>query len=240
MKIEYYSCDISSKTAVTATIALIERDFGRIDINVNAAGVVSDEPFLTTSEENVDRTFNINFKGSYFVAQACAASMVARVKKNNNNNNNDPAPTAATAPTATVDSDNDSGGSILFIASIATHIPSSAQHISAYIASKEAVRGLIRPLAIELAPFGIRVNSLSPGYMMTDMMRGLQREQPDLVRQFQRETLLGGGRRIGMPEDLQGPLLLLCSRRAGGWVTGQDVLVDGGAASWKHPAVLSE
>lgn len=235
VKIEYYSCDISSKTTVTATIALIERDFGRIDINVNAAGVVSDEPFLTTSEENVDRTFNINFKGSYFVAQACAASMVARVKKSNNND--DPAPTASTA---VVDSDNDSGGSILFIASIATHIPSSAQHISAYIASKEAVRGLVRPLAIEIAPFGIRVNSLSPGYMMTDMMRGLQREQPDLVRQFQRETLLGGGKRIGMPEDLQGPLLLLCSRRAGGWVTGQDLLVDGGAASWKHPAVLGE
>lgn len=232
MKIEYYSCDISSKATVTATIALIERDFGRIDINVNAAGVVSDEPFLTTSEENVDRTFDINFKGSYFVAQACAASMVARVKKSNNNN--------GPAPTATVDSDNDNGGSILFIASIATHIPSSAQHISTYIASKEAVRGLIRPLAIELAPFGIRVNSLSPGYMMTDMMRGLQREQPDLARQFQRETLLRGGRRIGMPEDLQGPLLLLCSRRAGGWVTGQDVLVDGGAASWKHPAVLGE
>ena len=221
VKVAFYTCDISSKAKVNDTIAQVERDFGRIDINVNAAGVVSDEPFLTTSEEILDRTFNINFKGSYFVAQACAASMIARVKSERET---DPAVTT--------------GGSIVFIASISTYIPSSAQNISAYIASKEAVRGLVKPLAIELAPFGVRVNSLSPGYMMTDMMRGLQREQPDLVRQFQRETLLGGGTKIGQPEDLQGPLLLLCSRRAGGWLTGQDILVDGGAGSWKHPAVL--
>jgi NAD(P)-dependent dehydrogenase (short-subunit alcohol dehydrogenase family) len=73
--------------------------------------------------------------------------------------------------------------------------------------------------------------------MMTDMMRGLQSQQPDLVKQFMQETLLGGGTRIGKPEELQGPLLMLCSR-AGGWMTGQDLLVDGGAGSWKHPAVL--
>jgi NAD(P)-dependent dehydrogenase (short-subunit alcohol dehydrogenase family) len=213
-------CDISKKSQVTEVIARVEQDFGRIDINVNAAGVVADEPFLTTSEENIDRTFNINFKGSFFVAQACAASMVRRI---GSNTPIDPA----------VD-----GGSIVFIASIATHIASIAQNISAYVASKDAVRGLVRPLAVELAPFGIRVNSLSPGYMMTDMMRGLQKQQPDLVSQFMQETLLGGGKRIGQPEELQGPLLMLCSRRAGGWMTGQELLVDGGASSWKHPAVL--
>lgn len=223
VKVLFYSCDISSKIKVNETIAQVEEDFGRIDINVNTAGVVSDEPFLSTSEATLDRTLNINFKGSFFVAQACAASMITRVGK-----------ARVSDPTL-----ND-GGSIVFIASISTHIPSVAQNISAYVASKDAVRGLVKPLAIELAPHGVRVNSLSPGYMMTDMMRGLQKQQPDLVRQFQRETLLGGGKQIGQPEDLQGPLLMLCSRRAGGWVTGQDILVDGGASSWKHPAVLGD
>jgi sorbose reductase len=127
-----------------------------------------------------------------------------------------------------------STGSILFITSIATHIASSAQSISAYSASKSAVRGLVKPLAMELAPYGIRVNSLSPGYMMTDMMKGLQREQPDLVRQFEKETMFG---RIGAPEELKGSVLLLCSE-AGRWITGQDLLVDGGASGWKHPGVL--
>lgn len=223
VKVEYYTCDISSKAQVSDVINRIEQDFGRIDINVNAAGVVKDESFLSTSEENIDRTFAINFKGSYFVAQACAASIIKRMGS--------PASSRAVDPSA-------DGGSIVFIASISTHIPSIAQNISAYVASKDAVRGLVKPLAVELAPYGIRVNSLSPGYMMTDMMKGLQQQQPDLVSQFMKETLLGGGKRIGRPEELQGPLLMLCSRKASGWMTGQDILIDGGAGSWKHPAVL--
>lgn len=125
-------------------------------------------------------------------------------------------------------------GSIVFVTSIATHIASTAQQISCYTASKAAVRGLVKPLAMELAQYGIRVNSLSPGYMMTDMMRGLQQKQPSLVAQFERETMYG---RIGNPAELQGAMLFLCSR-AGGWYTGQDLLVDGGASSWKHPAPL--
>lgn len=70
--------------------------------------------------------------------------------------------------------------------------------------------------------------------MMTDMMRGLQAEQPDLVRQFEKETLFG---RIGEPEELKGAVLWLASE-ASSWVTGQDLSVDGGASAWKHPAVL--
>lgn len=221
MRVEYYTCDISSLAEVQDVIARVEQDFGRIGINVNAAGVVTDEPFLSTSKSNLDRTLAINFNGSFFVAQACAASMVKRISSSHS---------------VPVDPATD-GGSIVFITSIAKHIPSCAQNISAYIASKAAVQGLVKPLAIELAPYGIRVNSLAPGYMMTDMMSALQQQQPGLVRQFGRETLLAGGERIGRPEELQGPLLLLCSRRAGGWMTGQELLVDGGAGSWKHPAV---
>ena len=224
VKVEYYKCDISIKTQVDEVISRVLQDFGRIDINVNAAGVVTDEPFISTSEENLKRTFAVNVNGTFLVAQACANSMIARIE--------------SSPHTLPVDPVID-GGSIVFIASISTHIPSVAQNISAYISSKAAVRGLVKPLAVELAPYGIRVNSLSPGYMMTDMMQGLQRQQPDLVRQFQSETLLGGGKRIGRPEELQGPLLMLCSR-AGGWMTGQDILVDGGAGSWKHGAVLED
>lgn len=223
VKVKYYACDINCKKQVTSVIEQVDQDFGRIDINVNAAGIVTDEPFLSTSEATLNRTFSVNINGCFFVAQACANSMIKRVKSSYQQMPVDPA---------------GEGGSIVFISSISTHIPSTAQNISAYVSSKAAVQGLAKPLAVELAPFGIRVNSLSPGYMMTDMMRGLQEKQPSLVQQFQKETLLAGGRRIGKPEELHGALLLLCSRKAGGWMTGQDLLVDGGAASWKHPAVL--
>jgi sorbose reductase len=212
VKVEYYQCDITSPTQINETMLRIESDFGSVNININAAGVVTDEPFMATTEANIDRTFNVNFKGSLFVAQACAASMIKHSKID-------------VASSATQSSNK----SIVFIASISTHMPSSAQNISVYIASKAAVRGLVKPLAVELAPHGIRVNSLSPGYTMTDMMRGLQQQHPDLVDGFARESMFG---RIGQPNDLAGPMLMLCSP-AGGWMTGQDILIDGGAASWK-------
>ena len=216
VKIEYYKCDITSLDQINDTIRQVESDFGSINININAAGVVTDEAFLATTEANIDRTFNVNFKGSFLVAQACTASMIKHSKTT----------TPSSPPSLSPHSPNKS---IVFIASIATHTPSSAQTISAYIASKAAVRGLVKPLALELAPSGIRVNSLSPGYTMTEMMRGLQEKQPDLVGGFAQESMFG---RIGEPVDLAGPMLMLCSQ-AGGWVTGQDVLVDGGAAGWK-------
>lgn len=215
----YYQVDITSQKDVNMTISQVVQDFGRIDINVNAAGVVTDQPFLTTTLQNFQTTFAVNTTGSFLVAQACANVMVDRYRSEFGDK---PATHATT-------------GSIIFIASIATYIASSAQKISCYTASKSAIRGLVKPVAMELSRYGIRVNSLSPGYSMTDMMRGLQSEQPDLVKQFEQETLFG---RIGLPQELQGAILWLCSDRASGWYTGQDLLIDGGATSWKHPAVL--
>jgi sorbose reductase len=220
IKVSYYIVDITDRGHVTRTVSQIVQDFGHIDININAAGVVTDEPFLTTSEKNLQRTLSVNVNGSFLLAQACANVMVKRYKSLHGD-----AP--ATEP---------SMGSIVFIASIATYIASTAQQISSYTASKAAVKGLVKPVAMELSRFGIRVNSLSPGYTMTDMMRGLQSEHPSLVKQFEKETLFG---RIGWPEEMKGAILWLCSSKASGWYTGQDLLLDGGATSWKHPAVLN-
>lgn len=219
IKVEYYRVDITLRDQVTKTIATIVQDFGGIHININAAGVVTDEPFLTTSDQNLQRTFAVNVNGSFLVAQACANAMVERY---NAQHGDSPAKDAAT-------------GSIIFIASIATYIASTAQQISCYTASKAAIKGLVKPVAMELSRYGIRVNSLSPGYTMTDMMKGLQSEQPSLVKQFEKETMFG---RIGLPEELKGAVLWLSSPKASGWYTGQDLLLDGGATSWKHPAVL--
>ena len=216
----YYKTDVTSLQDVRKTISQIVQDFKRIDININAAGVAVDEPFLTTSTQTMQKTFAVNVNGSFFVAQACGKAMVDRYKSEHGD---------APATQATT-------GSIVFIASIATYMASSAQQISCYTASKAAIKGLVKPVAMELSRYGIRVNSLSPGYTMTDMMRGLQQAQPTLVKQFEKETLFG---RIGLPEELQGAILWLCSDRASGWYSGQDLLVDGGASSWKHPAVLT-
>ena len=209
---------MTSSTEVGQVISQVIQDFGKIDININAAGIVHDQSFLTTSIDNIQQTFAVNFTGSFLVAQACANAMVQRYKDHHGD-----LPAKETT------------GSIVFIASIATYMASSAQRISCYTASKAAIKGLVKPVTMELSKFGIRVNSLSPGYTMTDMMRGLQSEQPDLVKQFEQETLFG---RIGRPQELEGAILWLCDDNASGWYTGQDLLIDGGATSWKHPAGL--
>jgi sorbose reductase len=183
--------------------------------------VVRDEPFLSTTDSNLNFTFGVNFTGTFLVAQACANSMARRFTASGS--------TFAPGQETTT-------GVIIFIASICTSMSTAVQSISCYAASKAAVKGLVKPLAMELAPYGIRVNSLSPGYMMTDMMRGLQAKEPKLVAQFEKETLFG---RIGFPEELKGAVLFLASR-ASGWFTGQDLLVDGGATAYKHHAVLDQ
>ncbi|KAK4684202.1 hypothetical protein P7C73_g5997, partial [Tremellales sp. Uapishka_1] len=219
VKVAYYKTDITLRTDVNEKISRIESEFSSIDINVNAAGVVTDESFLTTSDQTIRTTFEVNFTGSFLVAQACANSMVKRYQQ-----------VHGSVPASQPDT-----GTIIFIASIATYISTSVQKISCYTASKAAIKGLVKPLSMELAPYGIRVNSLSPGYMMTDMMRNLQKLQPDIVRQFEKETLFG---RIGLPEELKGAILYLCSAQASGWYNGQDLLVDGGASVYKHDAIL--
>ena len=87
---------------------------------------------------------------------------------------------------------------------------------------------------MELAPGVIRVSSLSPGYMMTDMMRGLQVKQPELVKLFEKETLF--------EIDIQKSLKITCcscGARLGG-DAGQDMLMDRGASSWKDLAAFEE
>ncbi|CAK7224171.1 hypothetical protein SBRCBS47491_005458 [Sporothrix bragantina] len=225
VKAKFYKTDVTRRDEVVAAVAAIEADFGSVDINVNAAGIVKDEPFLSTSDINLSSTFSVNFVGSFLVAQACAQTMVRQHKKTANGSNG-----AATNEVTPIN--NTTAGSIVFIGSVASHVPTTVQNISVYCASKSAVRGLVKPLAMELAPYGIRVNSLSPGPMKTAMYQQVAAEQPSFARQVERETLFG---RVGNPEELKGVVLFLCSS-ASSWMTGQDLLVDGGATSWNYPA----
>ena len=88
----------------------------------------------------------------------------------------------------------------------ATYISTIVQHTLAYIFSKPANSRLMKTIAMELAPRGIRLNSLSPGYSVTDLTRGLQTKQLELVKQYDKKALFG---RTGYPDKLKGGILLL-------------------------------
>jgi gluconate 5-dehydrogenase len=112
-------------------------------------------------------------------------------------------------------------GKVLNVASIHTH--ESLSGVSAYGASKGAIGALTRALAVEWAPFGVQVNALGPGFVVTDLNRALW-ESGELRGWVEARTPAG---RLGQPGDLVGSALFLCSA-ASDFVTGQVLYVDGG------------
>jgi sorbose reductase len=117
------------------------------------------------------------------------------------------------------------GGSILFTASISGHATNYPQPQVAYNASKAATISMTKNLAAEWAIHGIRVNCISPGYMDTILNAG---DNLAPIRDLWASRCPMG--RMGDPEEVTGPVVMLCSKRAGRYITGADILVDGGAA----------
>lgn len=114
------------------------------------------------------------------------------------------------------------GGAIVNIASISGSMVNVPQFQSNYNTSKAAVIMLTRSLAVELAPRGIRVNSVSPGYTLTDMNR--RPEVQDLIAIWTERTPM---KRLAEIDEVAGPVLFLASDMAS-FVTGHDLVVDGG------------
>ncbi|GAW34803.1 3-oxoacyl-[acyl-carrier-protein] reductase FabG [Roseovarius sp. A-2] len=162
------------------------------DIVVNNAGTTVSAAALDHDAGDLDRIFDTNLKGVFHVARVTAKAMVAAGKD----------------------------GSIVNVASIlGTRV---AGHVSAYAASKAGVIQLSRALALEWARHGIRVNTLSPGYIETDINREFFASDAAqaLIRRVPQ-------RRLGQPSDLDGPLLLLVSD-LGAFMTGSEIVADGG------------
>jgi len=115
-------------------------------------------------------------------------------------------------------------GSIVMIASVASHCAIPSQRLAMYGASKGAVRILCQHLAVELAPYNIRINTVSPGYIATDMTKELGVKYPELLSIF---SSASPSKRIGDRRDLKGIVAYLLSD-ASAYTTGTDVLVTGG------------
>jgi sorbose reductase len=113
------------------------------------------------------------------------------------------------------------GGAVVTIASIAAHGAIPGQRVSIYGASKAAVKLMTKTLAVELAPTNIRVNSISPGFISTDMSK----QFAHLERMFNRVPPAG---RIGQRDDLALAVAYLLSRTGAGYTTGADIPVTGG------------
>ena len=119
------------------------------------------------------------------------------------------------------------GGSIIFISSTNAFKPNRG--VGVYSVSKAGVLGLVQVLAFELGKYNIRVNALAPGATRTRMIKdALEDPNQEIVRSIEKHTALG---RLAEPEDMKGAALFLASE-ASSFITGQTIVVDGGAVTY--------
>ncbi|KAJ4153062.1 hypothetical protein LMH87_009568 [Akanthomyces muscarius] len=193
--ITFQKVNVTDAEAVTSAVAQAEQDLqGPISTCLCFAGIVGAVDALDIRPEQFRGMLDVNTTGSFLVAQAAARAMVA----------------SGTA------------GSIVLTASISGHVVNYPQPQVHYNAAKAAVLSIKSSLAAEWGRHGIRVNSISPGYMDTILNEG---EGLASLRRAWVERMPWG--RMGSPEELTGAVVLLASR-AGSYITGADILVDGG------------
>ena len=186
--------DVSSKAAVEALVRTAVERFGRIDVLFNNAGVSSRQPFLEMPEEEWDRVLGVNLKGQFLVGQAVARHMAER-----------------------------GGGSIINTSSQLAEGAANARSAH-YLASKGGSRMLTRGMAVDLAPYNIRVNALAPGVTVTNLTR--QRLEDDAEwRRIALERVPMG--RFGEPDDLVGACIFMASDESR-YMTGATLVIDGG------------
>jgi len=166
---------------------------GPFDVLVNNAGVNRPAFLAEVTREQFDAVMDVNVRGAYFVAQAVARGLLAAGKP----------------------------GSIVNMSSQMGHVGGARRTV--YCASKFAVEGMTKAMAVELGPHGIRVNTVCPTFIETDLTRASLADA-DFRALVLSKIKLG---RIGQVEDLMGPVVFLASD-ASALVTGASLLVDGG------------
>ncbi len=194
--VKAYQCDITSQESVDAMMEAYLADYGTIDYAINNAGIVFIEPALEMSAEAWKKTVDVDLNGTFLTARAAAKAMIKLGVK----------------------------GSIVNTASMSASLINVPQTIAAYCAAKAGVAHMTKGLAVEWLKYGIRVNCVSPGYIITELVKDLVDMQKIWL------TKLPEGSRLGKVEDLVGSYIYFLSE-ASEYATGTDLIIDGGYTS---------
>ena len=183
--------DVGDKEQVAKLFQTALEQFGSVDALVNNAGINRDAFLVKMSEQQWDEVLRVDLKGAFLCAQAFAQACMAR----------------------------NAGGTIVSISSISGLRGNIGQ--TNYSAAKAGLIGMTKTMALELARFNIRVNAIAPGFIDTEMTRGI----PEKPREIAKSQIPMG--RIGSPEEIaKVALFLSCDDSS--YVTGQTISVNGG------------
>ncbi|MDF1507477.1 SDR family NAD(P)-dependent oxidoreductase [Robertmurraya sp. DFI.2.37] len=196
---EIFQADVTDEEDVQELSDYIRLHFGDLHILVNNAGSSQSSKILETSEGEWDDIQSANLRSVFLVSKMLGHLMVLQAKEENRRQ----------------------GRAIVNVASLSGHHAGAL--IPHYSAAKAGVINFTRSLALELAPYGIRVNSVSPGFVDTPLTeKGLQSEK--FVKMIEENTALG---RIGKASEIANVIVFAASEEAS-YMTGSDILVDGG------------
>jgi len=185
--------DLSQRFDASAAVDRVIAELGGVDILVNNAGIIRRADLLDYSEEDWDSVMDVNLRSAFLLSQAVARHMVSTGRR----------------------------GRIINVASMLTF--QGGVRVPAYTASKHGIAGITKAMANELAPKGITVNAIAPGYMATDNTQAL-RGDPDRNAQISVRIPMG---RWGVPDDLATAVLFFAAPGSN-YVTGTILPVDGG------------
>jgi len=191
-RIRFVATDITRKDQVEAAVAAAVDGFGALDILVQSAGIYPWTLIENTEPEEWDAVMAVNLRGTYVAARAALAAMKPRKR-----------------------------GRMIFISSITGPRVTSPGH-GHYSATKAGINGFIKAAALEFSGYGITVNGIEPGNIMTDGMKA--QRNAAFIASMESAVPLG---RLGTPEDVAHAVLFLASDEAA-YITGTTIVVDGG------------
>lgn len=196
-----WPCDISDVKQIKEVVPRIMDYTGKVDILVNSAGINIQSHTLDVTEEEWDKIMGINLKGTFFMSQAIAKNMKEQYINQ------------------------ESEGKIINITSQMAHVGYYKRVV--YCASKGGLTQATKAMAIELAPYNIKVNCVAPTFIKTPLTEPMF-EDEDFVENITDKIPL---QKVGDPQDVTGAVLYLASDSAN-LVTGSTILVDGGWTAW--------
>ncbi|RHZ60129.1 uncharacterized protein CDV56_108597 [Aspergillus thermomutatus] len=199
-ELHYRRIDVRDSELLTSTVEQIANVEGRMDGLIAAAGIQQETPALEYTAKDANTMFEVNVTGVFMTAQAVAKQMIRF----------------------------GNGGSIALIASMSGTVANRGLICPAYNASKAAVIQLGRNLAMEWGQYGIRVNTISPGYIVTKMVEDLFIQFPERRDEWPKHNMLG---RLSTPNEYRGAAVFLLSD-ASSFMTGSDLRIDGGHCAW--------
>lgn len=192
IKAKAYQAQVTDNAAVQKTVRQIESDFGRLDVMVVNHGIPAQASLLDQTIDEMENIINVDLKGALYVARE--TGLIFKKQQS---------------------------GSLIFTASMSGHIANVPQLQASYNLSKAALIHAARSLAVEWAQFNARVNSVSPGYIGTEISNFVPK---DIQAKWHELTPM---RRDADPRELKGAYLYFASD-ASTFTTGSDLLVDGG------------